>query len=357
MKKFHLLPTLLTLAIGVAGLALVLFAWHLPPFSPAQPTTENAYIRGKVTALAPQLSGYIAEVDVSDFQTVHAGDVIARIDDRTYTQALAQAEADLASAKAALEVAKQDLNSAKAASRSSEASLKGAQSALATAKSEWDRVRALSDRGISSQSTADQAELSYNQAEASLAEAEATVEVRKQAIASAEVAISTKKTAITRAEATVELAQIDMDRTVVRAPADGRLGQVSAHVGQYVSAGTTLVSHVGTDVWVIANFKETGLRGVQIGQEVKISVDALDGRVFRGHVQNFSPATASEFSLLSSSNATGNFTKIAQRLPVRISIDPDQDMADALAPGLSVEVEVDTDSTPVQQAQSGAIFG
>ncbi|RNF33212.1 HlyD family secretion protein [Paracoccus methylarcula] len=343
MTRSHILPTAIALVIGFAGVLLLLFAWHLPPFHPAEPTTENAYIRGKVTTIAPQLSGYVSEVAASDFQTVEQGDVIARIDDRIYHQKLAQAEAQLAAARAALQVGQQKVASAQATLRANEAGLASAQSALETAQTSWDRARELQTRGVASQSSADQSELALQQARASVTQAEAQLDVQREAGNSARVALSANKADIASAEAAVELARIDLDNTVIRAPADGRLGQVSVREGQYVTPGSALVSHIGTDVWIVANFKETGLHGMRVGETVRFTVDALQGRTFTGKVEAFSPATASEYSLMAGSNATGNFTKIAQRLPVRISIDPGQEMAEYLAPGLSVVVQVNTE--------------
>ncbi|MBE9635874.1 HlyD family secretion protein [Salipiger mangrovisoli] len=341
MKKFLSLPTLIASAIGLAGVLLLLFAWHLPPFAPAHPSTENAYLRGKVTQLAPQLPGTLSEVAVSDFQDVRAGDLIARIEPSTYRQKLAQAKASLDAARAAVDVAEQSVRSASASEQAAEAALAAAQSTLETAQTDAGRMTKLRERGVTSQSSADQTDLALRQAQAAVRQAEAQRQVSREATASARLQIAARKADVTSAEAAVELAQIDLDHTEIHAPADGRLGQVSAHVGQYVTAGTTLVSHVGTELWVIANIKETALAGLSADQPVRFTVDALGGRAFRGHVQGFSPAAASEFSLLAGSNATGNFTKIAQRLPVRISIDPGQDAA-ALRPGFSVEVEVET---------------
>ncbi len=342
MNKTHILPTVIALIIGVAGVLLLLFAWHLPPFSPSEPTTENAYIRGRVTSVAPQLSGYLSAVEVNDFQTVAAGDVVARIDDRIFRQKLAQAEAQLAATKAALKVGQQDVAAAEASARASAAVLGAARSAQHTAKANWDRVHALNERGVSSQSAMDQSDLSLQQAEASVTQAEAEVEVRREAVNSAQVALSAKEADIKSAEAAVALAGIDLDNTVIRVSGDGRLGAISARVGQYVTPGTALVSEIGADVWVIANFKETSLHGMRVGDRVNFTVDAIAGHRFTGRVEAFSPATASEFSLLAATNATGNFTKIAQRLPVRISIDPGQPMDSFLTPGLSVVVRVET---------------
>ena len=342
MTKSHILPTIIATVIGLAGVLLMLFAWHLPPFSRAEPTTENAYIRGKVTAIAPQLSGYLAAVEVVDFQTVAKGDVIARIDDRIFRQKLAQAQAGLAGAEAAFAIARQNVHSAEAVFRADEAALLAAQSVLGTAKSDDERTRALNSRGVATEAAAEQSRLALQQADAGVSQAQAALEVQRESINSAKAQISSAQSSIASAEAAVELARMDLDNTVIRAPADGRLGQVSARVGQYVSAGTALVSHVGSDVWVIANFAETGLHGMRHDLPVTFSVDALDGRSFTGRVEAFSPATSSEFSLLAATNATGNFTKIAQRLPVRIAINPGQEMSEYLAPGLSVIVHVET---------------
>lgn len=346
MKKEALIPTLAALVIGIAGVLLLLYAWHLPPFRASEPTTENAYVRGKVTTVAPQVTGYVSDVAVTDFQPVKAGDVIARIDDRIPRQKLAQAEAQLAAARAALEVANQSVSSAEAVVRANQAGLDSARSALATAQTNWDRARALQDRGVASQSTADQSELALQQAQAAATQAEAQLDVQREAVKSARVALQSREADIASAEAAVELARIELDNTVIHAPADGHLGQISVRVGQYVTPGSALVSHVGSEVWVIANFKETSLTGLRAGEAVRFTVDAMQHRAFTGRVDSFSPATASEYSLLAGTNATGNFTKIAQRLPVRIAIDPGQEMSEYLRPGMSVVVHVDTGSVP-----------
>lgn len=226
--------------------------------------------------------------------------------------------------------------------RANQAAVASARSGLTTAQSSWDRASALQTRGVASQSATDQSELSLQQARAAVQQAEAQLDVQREAIGTARVSVQSRQTEIASADAAVELAQIDLDNTVIRAPSDGHLGQVSVRVGQYVTAGSALVSLVGLDTWVIANFRETNLRGMREGEPVAFTVDALGHRSFTGVVESFSPATASEYSLLSGANATGNFTKIAQRLPVRISIDPGQEMAEYLRPGMSVVVSVDT---------------
>lgn len=342
MSRANLLPSLIAIVIGIAGVLLILFAWHLPPFAGTDPVTENAYVRGKVTSIAPQIAGYVAEVDAVDFQPVTRGQIIARIDDRIPRQKLAQAEAQLAATQAALSVGRQSVASAQAGLRANEAGLDAARSGQETAQTASDRSVSLQTRGIASQSSADQTELALRQAQAGVIQAQAQLDVQREAVAQAQIALNARQAEIEGAEAAVQLARIELANTIIRAPADGTLGQVSVHVGQYVTPGSALVSHVGRDVWVIANFRETALAGLKAGEVAHFSVDALQGQTFTGRVQSFSPATASEYSVLSGSNATGNFTKIAQRLPVRIAIDADQPRADLLRPGMSVVVRIDT---------------
>lgn len=338
MNRALILSTTIAAAIGLAGMLLILFAWHLPPFAPSLPTTENAYLKGKVTMIAPQLSGYVSTVPVQDFQQVKAGDVIATLDDRIYRQKLAQAEAALAGAEASLDIARQNLRSAEATERAAQATREAAQSAFSTAQLENDRSVSLRERGITSETVAQQAALALDQARAEFARAMASLDVQHELHATSQAQIASAEAQIANAAAAVELARIDLSNTIIHAPADGRLGQISAHPGQYVAAGSALASHVGTEIWIIANFNEGNLGDMKPGQPIGFTVDALPRQKFTGWVESLSPATASEFSLLSGSNATGNFTKIPQRVPVHIAITPDQNRLDELAPGMSVVV-------------------
>lgn len=359
MTRNSVLPTLIAVIAGLCGLLIVLYAWHLPPFQSTHPQTENAYIRGRVTTLSPQLSGYVAQVKVQDFAKVTAGQEIARLDDRQYRQKLAQAQATLEGARAALEIQQQSVHSAEAGLLSAQAALASVQAARDTAQSAWDRASALQSRGVTAQSSTDESQLALRQAEAAVTQAESGIAVAREEVNGAKVGLAAKQAQIASAEAAVELARIDLDNTVIRAPSDGRLGQVGVRQGQYVTAGTALVSHVGPEVWVIANFKETQLHGIRVGDRASFTVDAMQHRRFTARVEAFSPATASEFSLLSASNATGNFTKVSQRLPLRLSIDPGQEMSDYLEPGLSVVVTVEQGSgAAAKSADAGvAVMG
>ncbi|CAH1673696.1 Multidrug resistance efflux pump [Hyphomicrobiales bacterium] len=334
--------TYVALAIGLVGLSVILYAWRLPPFASAVEITENAYVRGQVTIIAPQLAGYVAEVPVQDFATVKQGDLLLRINDRIFAQKLEQARASLAAQRAALANSDQARAAAEARLRAAVANVASAEAALRTAEANWGRIEPLRERGVVSQTSTDQSQQALDQARASLAANNATAEVARQEIQTAIVNRQSLVAAVEGAEASVHLAEIDLGNTRILAPQDGRLGEVSARLGQYVSAGTQLMALVPSQIWVIANFKETQLPGMRVGQPVSFTVDALRHARLTGRIERFSPAAGSEFSIIRADNATGNFIKIAQRVPVRIAIDPGQPLASELTPGMSVVVSVDT---------------
>lgn len=338
MNKSHLLSLAITATLGLVGTGLILFAWELPPFSASQPTTENAYVRGQVTSLSPQISGYVAEVLISDFQQVKGGEVLFRLDRSSLTQKLHQSEAALASAKASRAAAVNTLHASELATQADMASLEAARLSEKKAKSDNDRQHSLEERGIRSSAATEQADLALSQARAQLASLEASLAAQQEKLAALRSQIEAADAAVAQAEASVALAKIDLEHAEVKAPSDGRLGQIGARVGQYVTAATALASHIGSERWVIANFTETSYDRLSIGQPVSIKVDALGGRVVAGHIASFSPATGSEFSLVAGSNATGNFTKVVQRIPTRIELDEGQELLGALLPGMSVVV-------------------
>ena len=347
MSKFLRIPIeIIAVLIGLAGLALVLYAWHLPPFRTSVESTENAYVKGYVTLISPQLSGYVSEVAVTDYATVKEGDVLVRIDDRIYAQKLEQARATLASQKALLSNSSQQELSAKANIAAAEAQFDGAQAAEKRAQQSWERVASLVHKGIVSNSEYEQAQATREQALAAVHQAQAAIEVARQSLATVIGNRPSLQAGVSGAEAAVELAEIDLGNTVIKAPRDGRLGEVGVRLGQYVTAGAQLMAIVPADVWVIANFKETQLDGMKVGQKVTVSVDALGHRELRGHIEGFSPAAGSEFAVIRPDNATGNFTKISQRIGTRIRLDAGQPDAGLLAPGLSVVVTVDKDTAP-----------
>ncbi|GEO82540.1 HlyD family secretion protein [Pararhodospirillum oryzae] len=340
--KFIRTRTLLPLALGLIGALVILYAWRLPPFETNRETTDNAYVRGQVTVISAQGSGTVTEVAVRDFQDVHEGDLLVRIDDRIPTQKLEQALAALAVKQADLANADQSQRAAEARIVAAQAQMAGAQTALNTAEATLRRSEALLAKGVTTQQALDQSRTAQAQAHTAMEQADAALQVAQQEYQSILVGRQSQEADIRNAEAVVRLAQIDLQNTRVVAPQDGKLGEIGVRLGQYVTAGTQLTSLVPPKRWIIANFKETQLAGMRVGQTVTFTVDALDHRRFNGHIEELAPATGSEFSVLRPENATGNFIKVAQRVPVRIAIDPGQPAVSALVPGLSVVVSVDT---------------
>jgi multidrug resistance efflux pump len=333
---------LLFALVALVGVLIVLYAWNLPPFHSAVQTTENALVRGQVTIISPQLSGYIVEVEVQDFQAVRQGQLLMRIDDRIYHQRLEQARAQLASQRAALANFSQSQGSARASIAQNQAALQNAAAQAQRAGADLRRVEELAADGSLSARERDAARATRAQTVAATAQARAALEIARQNLRSVDVNRAALEAAVTNAEAAVKLAEIDLANTRIVAPRDGQLGQVSVRLGAFVNAGTQLTALVPQAMWVIANLKETQMADVRLGQPVTFAVDALNHATLRGRVEQISPATGSEFSVIQADNATGNFVKIAQRIPVRISIDPDQPLAQRLRPGMSVVASIDT---------------
>ncbi|BBR54196.1 MULTISPECIES: HlyD family secretion protein [Pseudomonas] len=341
-RRVRLLSSLSFACVALAGILLVLYAWRLPPFSSAIESTENALVRGQVTIIGPQLPGYIVEVPVHDFQFVKRGDLLVRLDDRIYTQRLAQAIAQLQQQQAALANNLQQRKSAEAAIIQREAAILDATAQADKAQADLRRNQALVSDGSVSRRELDLSRATHAGAVANLEQAKAALEIARQDKETVVVNRAALEAAVANAKASVELARIDLDNTRVTAPRDGQLGQIGTRLGAYVNSGAQLMALVPDTLWVIANMKETQMAHVRIGQPATFTVDALDHLELRGQVQQISPATGSEFALLQADNATGNFVKIAQRIPVRITVDPDQPDAKRLRPGMSVVVSIDT---------------
>lgn len=329
-------------AIAVVGVLVVLYAWQLPPFSSAIESTENALVRGQVTIIGPQLSGYVYEVPVQDFQVVKAGDLLVRIDDRIYQQRLDQSLAELAVQKAALANVVQQRNSAEATINLRQAVIADSQAQARKSAADLRRNKELVSDGSVSKRELDVTLAANAQAIAAVTQAQANLEIARQDLQTVIVKRGSLEASVASAEAAVQLARIDLSNTRITAPLDGQLGQIGVRLGAYVNSGAQLMALVPNQLWVIANMKETQMNDVNIGQPASFTVDALDHRKFHGRVQQISPATGSEFSLLQADNATGNYVKIAQRVPVRITVDAGQAQSERLRPGMSVVVSIDT---------------
>lgn len=328
--------------IAVAGMLAVLAAWRLPPFTSAVEATDNAYVRGRTTVVSPQVSGYVSEVLVRDFQDVTAGQPLVRIDDRIYRQRLNQSQAQVAGQEATLANSTQARASRAAALAAQDAAVANAEAQLQRARADMARVDDLVTDGSVSLRERDQTRAALRQAQAGVLQARAAREIARQDIRTVEVGRGGQQAAVSGAEAAMRLSQIDLSNTVIRAPEAGRLSEVGVRNGQYVTAGTQLMFLVPADTWVTANFKEAQTARIRVGQAATFSVDGLGNAKLNGHVERISPAAGSEFAVLKADNATGNFTKVPQRIAVRIRIDPGQSLAARLRPGMSVQARVDT---------------
>ena len=343
--------------VALVGVLIVLYAWRLPPFTSAIQTTENALVRGQVTLIGTQLSGYVTDVKVQDFQTVKQGDLLVLIDDRTFVQRFEQAQAQLAAQKAALANWAQSLRSAEASVALNQASLANAEAQAKKAQADLNRVNQLASDGSLSLREQDSSTAAKAQTVAAVAQARASVEIAHQQVETVKVNKAALEAAVANAEAALKAAKVDLDNTRITAPEDGQLGQVTVRKGAYVNTGAQLMGLVPKQLWVIANMKETQMNGVQVGQSATFKVDALDGAQLTGQVERISPATGSEFSVLPADNATGNYVKIAQRIPVRIRIDQGQALARRLRPGMSVIVNIDTSSNLSDSGTASAAGG
>jgi membrane fusion protein (multidrug efflux system) len=304
--------------------------------------TDDAYVQADYTAVAPKISGYIAEVLVAANRHVNAGQVLARIDDRDFRTALDQAHAGVAAARAAVGDIDAQLGLQQAQIRQAAAAVAASQASLDFAQADAQRYRALFADGAGSLQQAQQTQaaretLTANVArdQAGLAAAARKVDVLRAQRAQAEAEVQ-------KAEAAERQAELNLGYTTITAPVEGTVGSRSLRVGQYVQAGTQLMAVVPLHAaYVVANYKETQLAHVRAGEPVASTVDGLPGARIKGHVDSIAPASGLEFALLPPDNATGNFTKIVQRIPVKIVLD-DPAAAGVLRAGMSVEPSIDT---------------
>ena len=337
----------MTLLFGgflLAGVLLVLYAWGLPPFRTTVETTDNAYVRGQITVIAPQVNGYIAEVLVQDFQQVKAGDALVWIDDRIYRQRVQQAQANLTAQIANFNNSQQSQRSGEASVTGQNAAVGSARAQLARAQADMARVSELVAEGSVSLRERDQTLATLRGAEAAVQQALAQSTIAQEQVRTVTVSRVGLEAGVANARAALELAQIDLANTVIRAPQAGQVSELGVRLGQYVTAGSQLLFLVPSNVWVVANFKEAQTAEIVPGQRAVLTVDALGGSELTGRVQQLAPAAGSEFSVIRPDNATGNFVKVPQRIAVRITLDPQQPLTARLRPGMSVEARVDTAS-------------
>ena len=342
-----LIPTakrtlILMFIVLIIGIGIILWAWKIGPFDSAVESTDNSYVKGKTTVLSSQINGYVKDVLVSDFDHVKKGQVLMHIDATTYDQKVTQAEAGVDQAQNALSNQSQSIAQRKADIVAAEAKVEQARAAYQLSLAQQQRYQQLGDSGAASKSEQDKAFADTQNNLALMQQAQANVLVAKEALKTAQVAETGLKAQVTNATAQLDQAKTTKNYSSIIAPMDGQLGEVNPRVGQYVAAGTQLLYLIPQQTWVTANFKETQIANMKIGQKAWFTVDALNHQKFTGHVEQISPAAGSEFSVLKADNATGNFTKVVQRIAVRIAIDPNQTGIENLRQGMSVISSVDT---------------
>lgn len=328
--------------VALIGILLILSAWHLWPFSSAVMVTDNSYVRGQIVVIAPQVNGYVVDIPVKDFEHVEQGAVLAQIDDRTYRARVAEAQARVANAQATLDNLAQTLAQNKAALSSSQAQLAAYQAEYKRAALDKERTDQLATGGALTRREQDTVNATYLLAQANVLRGQAGVQTAQETIKATEISRDSLQAQLEIAQAQLQQANIDLDNTTIRAPQSGQVSEATVRQGQYVSAGSQLMFLISQKIWVVANYKETQTSHLHIGMRATFTVDALDDQKFSGYVEEIAPATGSEFSILRPDNATGNFTKVVQRLPIRIAIDPDQDLYNRLRPGMSVVTSIDT---------------
>ena len=326
----------------VLGILLILWAWRIWPFTTSVVQTDDSYVHGNVTMLSPQVSGYVTKIEFTDFERVEAGEILFMIDDRLYQAAVDEAQAQVEEAKATLANAQQSIAQDQAMIVQKLADIKAADAARGRDVTESRRVDGLASRGSVSEREREQADAAAKASAANVSKAQAALAVAREQLKSTRVSKIGLQANVDRAQAALETAQVNLENTVIRAPVSGQVSEASVRPGQFVMAGSLLVYLVPKQIWVVANFKESDTRDMRIGQPATLSVDALGGESLRGRVERLAPATGTEFSVLKPDNATGNFTKVVRRVPVRIAIEPNQVLAARLRPGLSVVTKVDT---------------
>ena len=316
-------------------------------------TTDDAYVQSDMVAVSSRVPGQVADVLVADNQMVHRGDVLVRLDDRDLQVALAQARADVGSAEADIHALQAQLRLQSSTIAAAEADVTSADASAAFAKSEFTRYADLVRTGTGSVQRAQQADADIKGRDAAAARARSALEGARGQTEVLQAQLGRAQAALLHAKASADQAGLNLSYGAVVAPVDGAVGDRSVRTGQYVSAGTRLLDVVPMEqgLYVVANFKETQLARMGAGEAVTLDFDMIGGKPFRGVVDSLAPGSGAVFALLPPENATGNFTKIVQRVGVRIRLLPDDRLAQ-LRPGLSVTVAVDGRTAPPGRLQT-----
>lgn len=335
MKRFF---TVLLICMLLAVIAFLLFRWIMDRQN--YESTDNAYLKTNQVLITPQLAGRIVQLLMDDNQSVKQGDLLAVIDDRDYQSRLALAEARVTEALAHIQRLQANKNTQHSHIASADAAVSAVEAKRQQINQDLKRFNVLIERGSAPRQSLDKITAESRQAEAELRGSRATVSAQQKQLSGFDSEIAEAQAQLKQAQAQVELAKLDVEHTKIRAPFTGVIGHRGAQIGAYMQEGMALAYLLETQkIWVEANFKETQLQNMKVGQPVEIHVDAHPDVIFSGKVDSFSPATGSEFSILPPENATGNFTKIVRRVPVKILLNPDEHTA-LLKAGMSVTVTV-----------------
>jgi membrane fusion protein (multidrug efflux system) len=313
-------------------------------------STDDAFVAGDVTPLSARVSGYITEMPVNDFQTIRKDDLIAVIDPSDYKAQLDLAQANLAAAEATLANLENQRAVQQALVREAQATIDAAEADVLRYQLEDQRQRNLYKTGIAgTQQLVEQADANATKAIAQRRLNVAQLDQQKAALAAIDIQEKQLRAQIHAAEAQVALASDNLRYTRILSPADGLVGQRQVRLGQFVNVGTQVIAVVPLpNLWAIANYKETQMTDIRVGQPARVTVDAFPDLKLTGHVDSWSPGTGSTFALLPPDNATGNFTKVVQRVPVKIVLDSNPSLGALVRPGMSVEATVDTGAGPLR---------
>jgi membrane fusion protein (multidrug efflux system) len=351
-RKRLLLGAVALLAITGAG-SFGRYWWNTGRFIES---TDDSYVGGNVTALAPHVPGFVSQILVTDNQHVKAGQLLITLDDRDYKAQLAHAQAVVAKQEATLANLRAQYAWQQSMIDQADANLNAARAAATFAEQEATRYRVLAATTYGSVQNDQKASAADRHAQADVAAAEASLAAAKQKLTVIDTEIAETQADLAQAQADLNTAQLNLGYTEIRAPIDGYVGNRGAQTGAYVTTGTDLLSIVPAHgLWVDANFKEDQLAHMRAGQGVTIVADVLPGRSFHGRLLSLAPATGSVFAVIPPENATGNFTKIVQRVPVRVAMDDTDGTLGLLRPGLSVTASVDTRDAGTPDAVSGQV--
>jgi membrane fusion protein (multidrug efflux system) len=315
-----------------------------------QQSTNDAFVSADFTLVAPRVAGFIKEVLVEDNQQVKAGQLLALIDDRDLRAAAEAADAQTLVAKAQLQNARATLERQTSVIAQAQATVVSAKAEMAFAEHELNRYNHLAGVGAGTVQNAQQARTRIDQATARLANATAVLAAERKQVEILTAQRDAAEGGLKRAQAALEMASYELSYTRIVAPQDGMVGERAVRVGAYVTPGSKILAVVPLErAYVVANFQETQLTDVQPGQNVQVHVDSLGGEALQGRVESIAPATGVTFASVKPDNATGNFTKVVQRIPVKIILDPGQPLAERLRVGMSVEASIDTASATADE--------